>query len=468
MTRSIPDCPSRPEHAIPWPASNYTRQSYEIDVVTPLFGGGVEAGQTDPVTPIRIPSIRGQLRFWWRATRGAAFGTVEELRQRETEIWGSTENPSPLVLVVETVGSPVWRQPPEYGFDRFGPEAYSLFSAKQNGAVLCREGLRFRLVVTWPQGQVLQARRDRDNEQRRQAHLPLLPAKLEDITLDVETAWRAWLQFGGIGARTRRGCGALHTTANEMRWPLAGVPGGVMLLGRGCSTPLEAWKEAIKVYQKFRQDFRGPRHKKTLRSGNVANVPGRSHWPEPDSIRKLTGCSLKPAVGAPASDAPPDVNTNDHSTPVVPSDILPAFPRASLGLPIIFHFAADGPGEKRPARPDRDPAVVELLPMVLDERSKEMAGTRMASPVITRPVFYEGRWCPALLLLRRPIGLRAILQGQRALWTGDGARDINVQISAGQIVNDHFSRLRPFGGCASIWDALISFAKKAGFQEVRL
>ena len=38
-------------------------QDYRIKLLTPLFGGGVEAGKPDPTLPIRGTSIRGQLQF---------------------------------------------------------------------------------------------------------------------------------------------------------------------------------------------------------------------------------------------------------------------------------------------------------------------------------------------------------------------------------------------------------------------
>ncbi|MEJ2046041.1 MAG: type III-B CRISPR module RAMP protein Cmr1 [Reinekea sp.] len=43
-------------------------QTYECELVTPLYGGGIEAGVIDEEMPIRASSIRGQLRFWWRIT----------------------------------------------------------------------------------------------------------------------------------------------------------------------------------------------------------------------------------------------------------------------------------------------------------------------------------------------------------------------------------------------------------------
>ncbi|MBR0248932.1 MAG: type III-B CRISPR module RAMP protein Cmr1, partial [Synergistaceae bacterium] len=40
--------------------------SLRITVSTPMAGGGVEAGIVDTQRPVRVPSIRGHLRYWWR------------------------------------------------------------------------------------------------------------------------------------------------------------------------------------------------------------------------------------------------------------------------------------------------------------------------------------------------------------------------------------------------------------------
>ena len=38
-----------------------------LECITPVIGGGVRAREPDTVDIVRVPSIRGQLRFWWRA-----------------------------------------------------------------------------------------------------------------------------------------------------------------------------------------------------------------------------------------------------------------------------------------------------------------------------------------------------------------------------------------------------------------
>ena len=100
ISDDFPPCPARPANAKAYPCDSNETLELDIQVVTPMFGGGTEAGVPDPVTLIRPSSIRGHLRFWWRATRGAAFTTVRDLKQRETEIFGDTEHPSPVIVEV--------------------------------------------------------------------------------------------------------------------------------------------------------------------------------------------------------------------------------------------------------------------------------------------------------------------------------------------------------------------------------
>ena len=40
-------------------------------LLTPLFGGGVEPREADPVSVVRATAVRGHLRFWARAPGGA-------------------------------------------------------------------------------------------------------------------------------------------------------------------------------------------------------------------------------------------------------------------------------------------------------------------------------------------------------------------------------------------------------------
>nr|HID14673.1 type III-B CRISPR module RAMP protein Cmr1 [Anaerolineae bacterium] len=71
------------------PKQDRVHQVRIYKLITPLFGGGAEPQKPDEVTVIRASEIRGLLRFWWRATRGGQFGSLDELRCAEEAIWGS-------------------------------------------------------------------------------------------------------------------------------------------------------------------------------------------------------------------------------------------------------------------------------------------------------------------------------------------------------------------------------------------
>ncbi|HMA34076.1 MAG TPA: type III-B CRISPR module RAMP protein Cmr1 [Chloroflexia bacterium] len=109
-----PDPPVVPEVAPPRRAHTadghdqpWATQTREYRLITPLFGGGVEPQEADPVTVVRGSTVRGQLRFWWRACRAGHYSTVAALKQAEDLLWGaaSTEQdvaPAPVQITVMT------------------------------------------------------------------------------------------------------------------------------------------------------------------------------------------------------------------------------------------------------------------------------------------------------------------------------------------------------------------------------
>lgn len=328
MARTFPaSCPPAPADI------QVTRSTYEIRLITPLFGGGVQQRKADSVTPVRGMSIRGQLRFWWRATRGRNAGSSQQLWERESTVWGNTQVGSPVRIEVELLepGTPIGAAGAQ------NCPKYVLFPFKEEeercGA---RKNVHFRLHLT-------------------------CPANLQQ---DVEAAVWAWTNFGGLGSRTRRGCGALFCvetaparaselqpwwTAMQARctafdagvrdWPVLGpalmtkqVP-GVTEAGT-----LAAWNAGINGLRDFRQAVGFAR-----RGAPGDPRPGRSLWPESDSLRARTG------QGDPR---------HFPSCTIPNPRVSPAFPRAALGLPIVFQFPVnpqDGinEGSLEPARHQR-------------------------------------------------------------------------------------------------------------------
>ena len=63
---------------------NMETKEFEVEVVTPLFLGGAYLGKAE----LRVPSMKGALRFWWRALHGS--DDLEHMKERESAIFGST------------------------------------------------------------------------------------------------------------------------------------------------------------------------------------------------------------------------------------------------------------------------------------------------------------------------------------------------------------------------------------------
>lgn len=454
--KDIPVSPGVPSNRLP---GRVTRE-YVVQIVTPMYGGGVIPGTTDGCITVRETAVRGHLRHWWRLIIGNRLGAA--MRQREEEIFGSIEFPSPLALRVIEQPRPLQLGAPQYG-RRHCPSAYAFFSAIDSQHQVAREGLRFRLSLSWDGPAALRVRRKAQNIQRERQKRPRLPDSIEDIGDDIGSSLQAWLALGGLGARTRRGCGAVH--CQELAGNLPELPAKV-LVGTPRTNAVDAWLGAVGVYRDFRQTPRGEWHQKTLRSGRTVNVPGRSHWPEADSIRQITGCALKQSSGSILHEVPPDQNTNDHSTPVVRKGLLPAFPRAALGLPIVFHFI-DGPDKRNPGQADLDPKDVQLVPVICDTRGVCTYGNRWASPVVTRPLWLDGSWCPAVIVLDQPIpaSLRGVsLRGKGAR---AGGADLCDNLSLDRVFSASFGELRPLRGRASALEALVEFlVKECHFREV--
>ena len=66
---------------------------FECEVITPMFLGGADGKSAE----LRAPSIKGALRFWWRAMNGHL--SLKDLHEKEAEIFGSSNGGRSKVIV---------------------------------------------------------------------------------------------------------------------------------------------------------------------------------------------------------------------------------------------------------------------------------------------------------------------------------------------------------------------------------
>jgi len=326
-------------------------------LITPLFGGGVKAQQADPITIIRGASVRGQLRFWWRATRGGQFnGELNMMRARENAIWGSAakkgdENtgPSKVTLTIKILneGKPFQAvdskgKPVANIGDQKSVYSYVAFPLRDAQGAKVLQSVEFEVTILYP----------------------------PELGADVIAALWAWETFGGIGGRTRRGFGALQLvehsingekqniawlSVNQMEtelrkqlkthvvkgeWP-KNVPHltdtlRMEIVSRSASEPLQAWKDLIGRFQKFRQQAA-----RVDKETGVQKDQGLSVWPEANALRSRSRNTLKWPK-----------NVSDPK-------LIDKFPRAAFGLPLPFHLPHDGnntftlQGDKLDAKGDK-------------------------------------------------------------------------------------------------------------------
>jgi CRISPR-associated protein Cmr1 len=364
-----------------------------LEIVTPVLGGSFQPRTLDQVDVVRVPTVRGHLRFWWRALYAVQYQSANELYERESELWGraATDDGGRSSVEVRIDVEPA-SEIDDNDIDLQGtPGAYALWPAR---------------------GETRQGQGTKPPAPRRQpgTRFSLTLLVSADHVAEVRNALRAWILFGGYGGRTRRGLGSLKVLLDESNgWlptaatrtaftSLFGVdifavptktPGDVPWLGgaalhfgKADRNAQTAWTTALEWLREFRQGTNGQQGARAREPGTGKAQPRRpsiSNWPEADKIRRIKG------------------KTNDHAPR---HNGTVAWPRAGFGLPIIGQFQRNGrnggqydepsPFELRWRAPKKD------NPREFDEHD------RLASPLIVKALpLADGTFAPCALWLNR-------------------------------------------------------------------
>jgi CRISPR-associated protein Cmr1 len=355
------------------PAPLTRKSEWMIDVhvvlITRLFGGGAKTREIDKISWLRSSAAKSALRAWWRAGNAHKFSSLEELRERETELFGSSAsyNKDGEILggpgaVEVTAQSKLAAPPTDYNEPFSNSLNYALFPAQGRGLQ--------------PAAKVVAA----SDQSWATVHLKSSSTERVDHATLIGSL-SLWLVLGGVGARSRRGAGALAVSSpaeakklglpvslEDLKSflrehckprPVAGSLEGTFCLARTRKVflgPVQptgeaAQKELLSILRKARQD----------RPNSSRTSPGRSGWPEADAVR------LKSHPAASWGHKPDPANAEQY-------------PRAVLGLPIVMHFKT----------PPVEPADHHVLGALHDGREWNKL-ERYSSPIILRPIrVWEG------------------------------------------------------------------------------
>ena len=171
-------------------------------IVTPLFMSGFERSQAE----LREASIKGVLRFWWRALALGRLKSVEEVKKRENQIFGSSEtgqsNIQLMLSLPERIETIEMGRILEYDNNGgvAGPGArylgYGVIEAFGSAKKRTKAGEVIRPCIKAPVDGVLRILFKRGTSE-------------EDIKM-VEVALIAMGLLGGIGSRSRKGYGSFN------------------------------------------------------------------------------------------------------------------------------------------------------------------------------------------------------------------------------------------------------------------
>ncbi len=175
-------------------------------VVTPMFLGGAEPTKE---AELRVSSIKGALRFWWRALQWGKVMDVAELRRKEACLFGSSDvGQSKFIMRIEMPTSSVLLRPGEL-LERTGTKA-----ASQRNAIV-GEGARY---LGYGLMEAFDGRNSVGGRLTRSCFAAPLEFKLhvtlkatDDDTQQAEvlSALKLLGLCGGVGSRARRGYGSV-------------------------------------------------------------------------------------------------------------------------------------------------------------------------------------------------------------------------------------------------------------------
>lgn len=444
-TRTAPNIAELPPRQARAAAAGAARERLELPlrIVTPVLGGAAVPRTIDEVDIVRVPSIRGQLRFWWRALHTHLHPTPRALHEAESALFGraADEGGGRSAVEVRIAGVTAGRvddSEVKLTGDKATPGAYALFPARAEDrgtptAPRRRPGTRFTLELRAPGD------------------------RLEELAHVV----RAWILFGGYGSRTRRGLGSLTVEcADRSRWlpneatldeftrlfgrdpfAAAGQPsetprlaGASLFVGKPVAEAEGAWTTALHWLRDFRQ---GPDARESGKGKPQPARPSISKWPEADKIRHLTG------------------KTKSHP-PRYGSD--PAWPRASFGLPIVGQFqknARDGGAYDEPG------------PFELTWKDRDGLHNRLASPLIVKamPLATE-RFVPIALWLERawPADGQVVLKLGSEARAGSAA-PFDKLLGRGDRRGDD-ALFRPLVGKTTLRQAFLDWLEAQGIRRI--
>jgi len=283
-----------------------------LELLTPAFLAGANQHEVE----LRAASIKGLLRWWWRASEGHRFPNPAELARAEAGVFGSAEMKlkSPLQVGVEMLsrGDPVIAR----GTNAPTSSAeYSYQRRERDGGIRSGKAQALHYLGYGPirlpsreEREAAEAGRDPallgPNKRAKEGVVYIRPAFEPGTRLKVRFAWRdgvlsddqqnqllracgGWLALGGLGCRSRKGFGSLQL--------LEPVAASDPHLAERVANRI---RKAIKIYRSQGEQLPGPLPKwPQLRFRQILHeTTPKSSWEEALGALALEYRKLRPRI----------------------------------------------------------------------------------------------------------------------------------------------------------------------------
>jgi len=249
-------------------------RAYKLQTITPMWGGGVSTGKFDQDFPIRGKSVKSRLVFWWRLLAEA--GQLPSQQDADSEwakaasdsdskqVWiktamqrrfgrGASDNALPSAVRVRAFALCAPVALASHDIDNHGRRrrwntgngslqpSYAWQLLGDVAEPPAREGLKFSVQIETSSIEGCSA---------------------EGLLGEMEQALRWWADFGGVGARWRRGAGSIEFVEVPEKFPGTVSEEDVIKCGMkivfvehdpdGPSDAVRAWRYAVCALQRFR------------------------------------------------------------------------------------------------------------------------------------------------------------------------------------------------------------------------
>lgn len=185
---------------------------FEIETITPMFLAGADQSKAE----LRAASIKGLLRFWWRALQAET--DIDKLRNRESQIFGAPD---------EKIGGSsfsirvVQEESLKTSKDSLPKQNISVTSKGKTFPVNILEYLAYGTCEY--NREVKKNIMTRDYIMPRQKFNILLYIKEEKYASELLKSLFVFNLFGGVGSRSRNGFGSFAIANNEEAFELIGA-----------------------------------------------------------------------------------------------------------------------------------------------------------------------------------------------------------------------------------------------------